>query len=74
MEDPYLMKLVAVVDGVPRTLTLKDAIARWVEHRRAVVAGRAGAAAAGSIDSVVKDELCAVAARFGDPRRTEIRA
>ena len=76
LQVSFLMKIVAVVDGEPRTLTLKDALGAWVEHRRAVVARRrAGAGLAGAeLDAVVKDELRAVAERCGDRRRTEIRA
>jgi DNA gyrase/topoisomerase IV subunit A len=69
-------RIVAVVDGAPRTLTLKQTIARWIEHRREVIARRPGATARSSTDvavEIVKDELRAVAARCGDRRRTEIR-
>jgi len=74
----FLMKLVAVVDGAPRTLTLKQAIAGWVEHRREVIARRGGGVTAGgageNVDAIIADELRAVAARCGDRRRTEIGA
>jgi DNA gyrase/topoisomerase IV subunit A len=41
-------RIVVVVDGAPRTLTLKQAIARWIEHRRDVIARRPGATARSS--------------------------
>ena len=75
LQTTFLMKIVAVVDGAPRTLTLKQALGAWIEHRRAVVARRrAGAGvAAAELDEIVKDELRAAAERCGDRRRTEIR-
>ncbi|HVF77943.1 MAG TPA: DNA gyrase subunit A [Solirubrobacteraceae bacterium] len=73
LQTTFLMKIVALLDGEPRTLTLKQALGAWVEHQRGVIARRDGVTSAGRLDEIVKDDLRAVAVRCGDRRRTEIR-
>jgi DNA gyrase subunit A len=40
MQTTFGVNMVALVDGVPKTLSLRDAIAAYVEHQRAVVTRR----------------------------------
>ena len=66
------LALVAAVDGAERTLSLREAIGAYVEHRRAVVACRDGIRDHGRALAIVRDELLEVAERHGDARRSEI--
>ncbi len=40
LEQNFGMNMLAIVDGQPRMLSLKDALARFIEHRREVVTRR----------------------------------
>lgn len=40
LEDPFHYNMVALVDGVPQTLSLKDILDLFIEHRREVVKKR----------------------------------
>ena len=66
------LALVAAVAGAERTLSLREAIGAYVEHRRAVVAQRDGVRSDGGVLAIVRDELHEVAGRHGDARRSEI--
>lgn len=66
------LALVASLGGAERTLSLRAALAAYVEHRRAVVAGRDGVRSTGEALAIVREELHEVAARHGDARRSEI--
>lgn len=65
------LQLVARVAGAERTLTLRDAVGRYVEHRCAVVA-RQAELPSDRVLEIVKQDLRDVADRYGDERRTEI--
>jgi DNA gyrase subunit A len=59
----------ALVAGTPRTLDLREAIARYVDHQRELMRHTT----ADRIDDAIKLDLREVAARLGDDRRSEIR-
>ena len=72
LEQRRPLALVAAVDGAERTLSLREAIGAYVEHRRTVVAQRDGVRSDGRVLAIVRGELLELAERHGDERRSEI--
>jgi DNA gyrase subunit A len=72
LQTTYELRLVASVGGEARTISLRDAIGSYVEHRRDVVGRRTGLRSEERILDVVKDDLLDIAASHGDERRTRI--
>jgi DNA gyrase subunit A len=61
LEIAYQVRMVAAVDGTPRTLALRELIAEWVASRLR-----------DQPKDAVRERLLAVAERHRDPRRTAI--
>lgn len=72
LQTTFELRLVAAVAGAERTLSLRDAVAHHVEHRRDAVARRTGLRDADRILDVVREELQATAEQHGDERRSQI--
>jgi DNA gyrase subunit A len=81
MQSPFAAALVALTPDadtggvVPRLVSLKQMLALYIAHRDDCIARRAGTARDPSKPErmeLLKEELLQIAARFGDPRRTEI--
>jgi DNA gyrase subunit A len=72
LQTTYELALVASVGGQPRTISLRDAIAHYVEHRRDVVARRTGLRSTDRVLDIVRRDLLDIAAAHGDERRTQI--
>src|SRR5437588_725991 len=60
MQATFGVNVVALVDNVPRTLSLREVIGHYVDHQREIVVRR------------TKYELTEIADAYGDERRTEI--
>lgn len=72
LQTTFKLTIVALVDGVAQTLSLRDAIAHYVDHQSDVVARLTGHRSQDRIREVVKNDLRDLAERYGDPRRTQI--
>lgn len=72
LQTTYELQLAANVAGQARTISLRDAIAHYVEHRRDVVARRSGLRSEDRVFDLVRRDLLDLAASHGDERRTEI--
>ncbi|HVF79489.1 MAG TPA: DNA gyrase subunit A [Solirubrobacteraceae bacterium] len=72
LQTTFELQLVANVAGQAQPISLRDAIARYVEHRRDVVARRSGLRSEDRVLDLVRRDLLDIAAAHGDARRTEI--
>jgi DNA gyrase subunit A len=72
LQTTYELALVANVGGQAQTISLRDAIGHYVEHRRDVVARRTGRHAGDRVLDLVRRDLLDIATSHGDERRTEI--
>ena len=72
LQTTYELHLVASVAGHARTISLRDAIGHYVEHRRDVVARRTGLRSEERVLDLVRRDLLDIAATQGDDRRSEI--
>jgi DNA gyrase subunit A len=66
------MQLAALVDGLPQTIGLRDAIKHYVTHRHAVLAQLTGETSTPRIRELIVSDLRDLAGRYGDERRTTI--
>lgn len=71
LQTTCLLRLVASIAGEARTITLRDAVAQYVAHRREVVT-RSGLRADDRDLDIVRADLLDVAERHADERRSEI--
>ncbi|CAN5154348.1 hypothetical protein BH20ACT16_BH20ACT16_16450 [soil metagenome] len=72
LQTTYELQLAANVAGQARTISLRDAIAHYVDHRRYVVALCSGLRSENHVLDLVRRDLLDLAASHGDERRTEI--
>lgn len=72
LECALPLKIVGCVGGAARTISLREVIGHYLDHRRAVLARHTGVRSESRLLEIVRDDLRDVAERFGDERRTEI--